>query len=167
MFMWEMTKLSLVYGVVHPLLELKRTRNSKTPTRHIFWGWVVGTVNRFSFKKLLKEEYFFEFPASTSHCSNSENATRSMKARLAVNVHFFIADYNSSLWNPYSLAGASSKKLKACTAFPSQALSKARNAKCPPTTGLALNAIPGNPPSPSVSYKSVNGRSTPCQYFCY
>lgn len=54
---------------------------------------------------------------------------------------------------------SSFKKSNAATAFPSHALSNAKNAKCPPTTGLALNSIPGNPPVPSVSYKSVSGLS--------
>src|SRR5277367_1195413 len=39
------------------------------------------------------------------------------------------------------------------------AFSSASNAKCPPTTGRFINVIPGNPPVPTVSYKSVNGRS--------
>lgn len=50
-----------------------------------------------------------------------------------------------------STLGVSSKNLSASAAFPPQALSKAKNAKCPPTTGLAKKSGPGNPPSPSVS----------------
>lgn len=42
---------------------------------------------------------------------------------------------------------------------PLQALSSAKKAKWPPTTGLAVKMNPGNPPEPSVSYKSVSGRS--------
>ncbi len=52
-----------------------------------------------------------------------------------------------------------SRRLSPCIARPPQARSNARNAKWPPTTGLAMNHSPGNPPSPSVSYRSVNGRS--------
>src|SRR2546423_15131287 len=40
-----------------------------------------------------------------------------------------------------------------------QALSSARNAKCPPTTGRAKKFGPGKPPLCSVSCRSVSGRS--------
>lgn len=42
---------------------------------------------------------------------------------------------------------------------PPHARSNVKNAKCPPTTGLAKKYGPGNPPSPSVTYRSVNGLS--------
>jgi hypothetical protein len=40
-----------------------------------------------------------------------------------------------------------------------QALSIVKKAKCEPTTGLAKKFGPGKPPSSSVLYKSVKGRS--------
>ncbi len=56
--------------------------------------------------------------------------------------------------------GLSSKKRRASTALPPHARSSAKKAKCPPTTGRAMKYSPfGNSPLPSVSYKSVKGRS--------
>lgn len=69
----------------------------------------------------------------------------------------------SSCSNPMtsiSLGASASRKLSASVALPPQARSSARNAKWPPTTGLALNSSPGGyPPFSSVSYRSVNGLS--------
>lgn len=44
-------------------------------------------------------------------------------------------------------------------AVPPHALSSAKKAKWPPTTGLAKKKGLGKPPSPSVLYKSVKARS--------
>lgn len=48
-------------------------------------------------------------------------------------------------------------------ALPPQARSSASRAKCPPATGLAIKRIGEKSPCPSVSYRSVNGRSEECQ----
>ena len=56
-------------------------------------------------------------------------------------------------------AAPSSKNDRPPIALPPHALSRAKKAKCPPTTGRAMKFRPGNPPFPSVSYRSVSGRS--------
>lgn len=91
------------------------------------------------------------------------NQTHMLKTSRDLTANDIPIIYNSSLCiissSDTSNFSSSFKKSNAATAFPSHALSSAKNAKCPPTTGLALNSMPGNPPVPSVSYKSVSGLS--------
>lgn len=100
--------------------------------------------------------------SSQRQCTTSSSSASTLVSKSKQSLRSHDVSVHSSPFSKPTSSPApcvASKNANPCMALPPHALPSVKNAKCPPTTGLAKKFGPGKPPSPSVLCRSVKGRS--------